>query len=209
GGTLAGGCARTGSVRDETGAPGAACSCARGSSPAVDAEPWSPATSTSFSCRGATDRAVRRAWSSGGMLGRRKTSKAFDVLAVATAVIPRVLLENSCSGSGQNPYSRSQERLHGHQASAPIRLEHTLERLQADGLDSVGLVVRTDALENEYSDARCTLSGVEPMASLSCGLTAGVVHPLAVKYGMLVALLDAMIASLRVGGVVRCRGIFA
>ena len=209
GDTFAGGCARTGPIKGETGAAGREYSCARRPSPAADAEPWPPAAGGIVSCRGATDRAVRRALASGGTLGRGRLSKAFNVLEAATAVVPRVLLENSCSGSWKNPSFRSQEHLHGNQPSDGLRLEHTLESLQADGLHSVGLVVGTGAIEGEQYDARCPWSGVEPMVSLACGLKAGVVHPLAVKYGMLAALLDAMITSLRVGGVVRCRGRFS
>ena len=202
-------CPRTGSGRSEEGTLQGECSCARGPPPAADAGPWSPPMGGIVSCGGATDRAVARALTSCGS----RMSKAFDVLEAATAIIPRVLLENVCPHSGPNPSSSSssssQECLRKNQPSARRRLEHTLEMLHAGGLHSAGLVVRTGAIEGQRSDTRCSWDGVEPTVTFSCGLTAGVVHPLAVKYGMLVALLDAMITSLRLGGVVRCRGRFA
>lgn len=144
----------------------------------------------------------------------RSMSMAFDVLAAAMLVIPRALLENTCAES-KAIRSNADTR----QAARPSMLfgiEHALKNRHAvEGLSSVGFLVGTsqNVVAGEkpgaIGDGLCpgrTSAGRESLLSLTCGLKAGVVHPLAVKYGTLAAFLDALIISLRVGGVVECRG---
>lgn len=158
---------------------------------------------------------VKAAWEvvGGGEGGDRGVRLAFSVLAAALAVVPRVLLQNASAVSHSSKPSHS-ERQGGATTEFPslVRLVHTFKSFHAKhGRSSMGLVLRpardaTGLVGDEPFSRGTKPQEKEAMASLSCALEAGIVHPLAVKYGMLVALLDALISSLRVGEVVNCRG---
>lgn len=158
---------------------------------------------------------VEAAWEAvgGGEGGDRGVRLAFSVLAAALAVVPRVLLQNASVVPHFSKPSHSEKQGGATtQFSSLVRLEHTLKSFHAKhGRSSTGLVLRpardaTGLVGNEPFSRGTKPQEKEAMASLSCALEAGIVHPLAVKYGMLVALLDALISSLRVGEVVNCRG---
>lgn len=158
---------------------------------------------------------VKAAWEAVGGEGGSDhgVRLAFSVLAAALAVIPRVLLQNASAVSHPSKPSHSERQGRAKsQLSSLARLERTLKCSHANhGRSSTALVFRPArdttglAADDSFSLGAAT-QGREAVVSLSCALEAGVVHPLAVKYGMLVALLDALISSLRVGEVVNCRG---
>lgn len=194
---------------------GVARGCSLASQPTEDVELTSELSTPRVDAGGIAGSAVQGAFARSGH-GGGKISVAFDVLAAAMAVVPRVLLENAstafCPGKPKQTHETAQP-------SSVFQLLHTLKSLHAEGLHSAGLVVRTEttkiagrgmwSIADGRFHPRCTPNKAEPMVSVSCNVLASVVHPLAVKYGMLVAFFDTMIASLRVGMVVRCRGRFA
>lgn len=152
--------------------------------------------------------------------GNKMLSAAFSVLAVAMSALPDVLLENATcdhvahsGGQSCQPNSRRVTRRH-----SVFELRHTLNQLHSDeNRNSTGLVITTTGTSDDSSPEPPGAARVSsyhpssscdnwpPFLSFSCGLKAGVVQPLAMKYGTVLALLEAMAATLRVGGVVRCR----
>lgn len=148
-------------------------------------------------------------------------SMAFNVLATAVEVVPRALTENACIA----PHHCEHESLNGKLGvSGPpfprLRPDSLLTRLNAmEGRSSaasvVNMVAETEAAAavgssptiDRHYHPRVPTKG-QPIPSLSCGLAMGVVHPLAAKFGALVAFLDVVIAALRVSGVVACIGRF-
>lgn len=151
-----------------------------------------------------------------GGAGRRSLALAFDVLAEAMAVVPRSLLGNAYGAPYNRTPTQSTRFIETRRPPQLFRLEHTLKNMHAEGQFSAGLEVRktaigvaerpTGSIGIERFYAQPLPDKTEGMIALSCGLKRGVVHPLVVKYGMLAGLLDAMIISLRVGGVMMYRG---
>lgn len=148
-------------------------------------------------------------------------SAAFSVLAAAMSVLPDTLLENAFATSNRPTTSGSRNGAPGGGRATGgrcrLQFRHALDRLHSvEGQKSTGLVVTTSGIHGELvsvTSGKAGLYSQHPSESIgkgmphlffSCGLKAGVVQPLAVKYGTLVALLEAMTTSLRISGVVRC-----
>lgn len=147
-------------------------------------------------------------------------ASAFHILAAAVRAVPRALLQNASVARSSSGSTGSVIRSEA--GVAPLfavrRAEYNLKSCQAAGIMSTGLVAKAmvrnestgrlmrPAIEDPSCCQRHTPTSVGLFASLSCGLESDVVQPLALKHGALAALLDVLITSLRIGGVVRCRG---
>lgn len=156
--------------------------------------------------------------------GDRSVSLAFSVLAKAVAVVPTTIIGNFTVACAHPPgFTGCQDRCRNTTTgSGKLRpvflLRRALDQLHAvEGRSSTGIILKKGSRANHFGIAFSPSTDVEletpiglrvetPLVSFSCGLEAGVMHPLAVKYGSLVALVDAMMTLLRVGGVARCRG---
>lgn len=163
---------------------------------------------------------------SGARGSNTNLSSAFSVLAAAVSVIPDALFANASliagnTNTGGSKHQSAGESLAG--GRSLFRLRHDLKRLHdCDGAASTALIVRmpggikleSGMLIDDYTigdstadcDDRPRFDQPTPYISLKCGLEAGVVQPLALKYCSLVALIEAMASMLRIGGVVRVRG---
>lgn len=143
------------------------------------------------------------------MTVHNEVSMAFNVLATAVEAVSRALTENACIA----PHRCERERLNG-KLGPPfprLRSDSLLTRRYAmEGRCSADLDTRM-AAEAEVAGAVGSSPRINrhyQTMSLSSGLAMGVVHPLAAKYGAVVALLDVVVAALRVSGVVACTGRF-
>lgn len=142
------------------------------------------------------------------MTMHNEVSMAFNVLATAVEAVSRALTENACIA----PHRCERERLNGKLAPPfpRLRADSLLTgRYAMEGRSSAHLGTRM-AAEAEAAAAvgvfPATAHNYQSMPSLSSRSAMGGVHPLAAKYGAVVALLDVVIAALRVSGVVACIG---
>ena len=205
-----------GSDTDVDGVPGQASARVKGVLPLV-LSPLSESTSWTPSKAEDMDTAITAAFRS-CTVAHNEISMAFDVLATALGVIPLALIENACVATHQREHDRGDGYLGITGSFSHHRVRNTLKRFQAvRGQSSASSVMKKDEPgasaegNSTKTDAGYHLrdpAKAQPKLSLSCALNVNAVHPLSVKYGALVALLDVITTALRVSGVVTCHGRF-